>query len=63
MTKKVVEDGWTPKFYLHKNTIQPDHFARFYGAMLAKKMPNGNRSISQIVYTREIFNNAVPSSQ
>ena len=39
MTKKVVEDGWKPKYYQGADdTIQPDHIARFYGSLLAKML-------------------------
>ncbi|OEU05936.1 hypothetical protein FRACYDRAFT_257320 [Fragilariopsis cylindrus CCMP1102] len=62
MTKKVVEDGWKPKYYQGADdTIQPDHVARFYGSLLAK-MLTGSRSINQMFCTREIFN-AVPPIQ
>jgi hypothetical protein len=61
MRKRMVEDGWTPKYYTGNRVITADHVTRFYGACLAK-MFMGNRSINQIFCTREIFN-AVPSIQ
>jgi hypothetical protein len=61
MRKRIVEDGWTPKYYTWDKVITADHVARFYGSCLAK-MFMGNRSINQIFCTREIFN-AVPSIQ
>lgn len=36
MRKRMIEDGWTPKFYTWNKVIMEDHVARFYGAMLAK---------------------------
>jgi hypothetical protein len=61
MTKRIVEDQWTPKYYHKEECITGDHVARFHGACLGK-MLMGNRSIQQIFCTREIFN-AVPSIQ
>jgi hypothetical protein len=61
MTKRIVEDGWTPKYYIYDRLITADHVARFYGAALAK-MLMGNRSINQIFCSREFFN-AVPPIQ
>jgi hypothetical protein len=61
MRKRVVEDGWTPKYYTGDRVITADHVTRFYGACLAK-MFMGNRSINQIFCTMEIFN-AVPLIQ
>jgi hypothetical protein len=55
MTKRVVEDGWTPKFYKYEGVITADHVARFHGATLAK-MLMGNRSIEQIFCSGEYFN-------
>jgi NADH pyrophosphatase NudC (nudix superfamily) len=55
MRKRVVEDGWTSKYYIGNRIITADHVTRFYGACLAK-MFMGNRSIKQIFCTREIFN-------
>jgi hypothetical protein len=59
--KRIVEDGWIPKYYVGDWVITTDHVTRFYGACLAK-MFMGNRSINQIFCTGEIFN-AVPSIQ
>jgi hypothetical protein len=59
--KRIVEDGWTPKYYSFDNVIKADHVARFYGACLCK-MLMGNRSIEHIFCIKEIFN-AVPSIQ
>ena len=40
--KKVVEDGWNPKFYHYEDIIQSDHVAaRFYGTCLAKMLMGG----------------------
>jgi hypothetical protein len=61
MMKRMVEDGWNPKYYIGDRIITTDHITRFYGACLAK-MLHGNRSINRIFCTREIFN-AVPSIQ
>jgi hypothetical protein len=61
MRKRIVEDGWNPRYYTGDRVITGDHVTRFYGACLAK-MFMGNRSINQIFCTREIFN-AVPSIQ
>jgi hypothetical protein len=59
MRKRMVEDGWNPKYYIGDRIITTDNATRFYGACLAK-MLHGNRSINQIFCTRKIFN-AVPS--
>jgi hypothetical protein len=61
MRKRIVEDGWTPKYYTWDKVITADHVARFYGSCLAK-MFMGNQSINQIFCTREMFN-AVPLIQ
>ena len=61
MRKRIVEEGWTPKYYLWESVITADHVARFYGVCLAK-MLMGNRSIGQIFCSREFFN-AVPPIQ
>jgi hypothetical protein len=61
MTKRIVVDGWTPKFYHYEEVIKADHVARFYGSCLAK-MLMGNRSINKIFCSREYFN-AVPPIQ
>jgi hypothetical protein len=61
MQKRIVEDGWTPKYYTGDRVITADHVTRFYGACLAKMFME-NRSINQMFCTREIFN-AVPSIQ
>ena len=61
MTKKVVEDGWTFKFYHYEDIIQSDHVARFYGTCLAKMLME-NQSINQMFCSREYFN-AVPPIQ
>jgi hypothetical protein len=61
MRKRIVEDGWTPKYYTENKVITADNVARFYGSCLGKMLV-GNRSIEQIFCTREIFN-AVPSIQ
>jgi hypothetical protein len=61
MRKRIVKDGWTPKYYIGNRVITADHVTRFYSACLAK-MFMGNRSIDQIFCTGEIFN-AVPSIQ
>ena len=60
MTKKVVEDGWTPKSYQYEDTIQPDHVARFYGTSLMAKILMGNQSVNQIFCSREYFNEVLP---
>ena len=59
MTKKVVEDGWTPKSYQYEDTIQPDHVARSYGTCLTKILM-GNQLVNQIYCSREQFNEAPP---
>ena len=59
MKKRMIEDAWNPKYFSWEIEIQPDHVARFYGAMLAK-MLCGNQSINQIFCTKELFN-AIPS--
>jgi hypothetical protein len=61
MRKRIVEDGWTPKYYTGNKVITADNVARFYGSCL-DKMLAGNRLIEQIFCTREIFY-AVPSIQ
>jgi hypothetical protein len=61
MKKRVLEDGWKPRYYIGGKKITGDHVARFYGACLGK-MLTGGRSIEQIFSTREIFD-AVPSIQ
>jgi hypothetical protein len=37
MTKRIVEDQWTPKYY-HEEEITGDHVARFHGACLGKML-------------------------
>ena len=54
MKKRIVEDGWKPKYYTSDKVITGDHVARFYGACLSKMLV-GNRSIEQIFSTREVF--------
>jgi hypothetical protein len=61
MRKRVLEEGYKPRYYTGDKVITGDHVARFYGACLGR-MLNGGRSIDQIFSTREIFN-AVPSIQ
>ena len=61
MKKRVVEEGYKPRYYTGDKVITGDHVARFYGACLGK-MLTGGRSIEQIFSTREIFD-AVPSIQ
>jgi hypothetical protein len=61
MNKRIVEDGWTPKYYHKEEWITGDHVVRFHGACLGKMLMD-NQSIQQIFCTREIFN-AVPSIQ
>jgi hypothetical protein len=61
MMKRMVEDGWNPRYYIRDRVITADHVTRFYSACLAK-MFMGNQSINQIFWTREILN-AVPSIQ
>jgi hypothetical protein len=36
MRKRIVENGWTPKYYTGDRVITADHVTRFYGACLAK---------------------------
>jgi hypothetical protein len=36
MQKRIVEDGWTPKYYTGDRVITTDHVTSFYGACLAK---------------------------
>jgi hypothetical protein len=55
MRRRIVEDGWNPKYYTGDQIITADHVTRFYGACLAK-MFMGNCSINQIFCTKEIFN-------
>jgi hypothetical protein len=45
MRRRIVEDGWMPKYYIGNRVITADHVTRFYGAYLAK-MFMGNRSIN-----------------
>jgi hypothetical protein len=45
--KRIVEDGWTPKYYSGYRVITTDHDTRFYGACLGKSFM-GNRSINRI---------------
>jgi hypothetical protein len=61
MRKRIVEEGWTPKYYTGNKVITADNVARFYGACLGKMLV-GNRSIEQIFCSGEIFN-AIPSIQ
>jgi hypothetical protein len=51
--KRIVEDGWTPKYYTGDRVIIAGNVTRFYGACLAKTFM-GYRSINQILFTREI---------
>jgi hypothetical protein len=41
MRKRIVEDGWTPKYFTGDRVITAHHVTRFYGACLAK-MLHGN---------------------
>ena len=59
MKKRIIDDGYKPRYYTGDKVITGDHVARFYGACLGK-MLTGGRSIEQIFCTRDIFN-AVPS--
>jgi hypothetical protein len=59
--KRVVEDGFKPRYYIGGKVITGDHVARFYGACLGR-MLNGGRSIDQIFSTREMLDD-VPSIQ
>jgi hypothetical protein len=61
MRKRVVEDGYNPRYYTGDKVITGDHVARFYGACLGR-MLTGGRSIDQIFSTREILD-AVQSIQ
>jgi predicted N-acyltransferase len=36
MRKRIVEDGWTPKYYTGNRVITAEHVTSFYGACLAK---------------------------
>ena len=36
MRKRMVADGWKPKYYTGDKVITGDHVARFYGVCLAK---------------------------
>jgi hypothetical protein len=47
MRWRIVEDGWTPKYYIDNRVITADHVTRFYGACLAK-MFMSNQSINRI---------------
>jgi hypothetical protein len=40
MRKRVVEEGWKPRYYIGDKVITGDHVARFYGACLCR-MSNG----------------------
>ena len=55
MKKRVLEDGFKPRYYTGNKVITADHVARFYGACLCR-MNHGGRSIEQIFDTREIMN-------
>ncbi|OEU06161.1 hypothetical protein FRACYDRAFT_256066 [Fragilariopsis cylindrus CCMP1102] len=59
MRKRVLENGFKPRYYRGDRVITGDHVARFYGACLCR-MIHGGRSIEQIFSTREIMD-AVPS--
>ena len=59
MRKRVLENGYKPRYYKGDKVITGDHVARFYGACLCR-MIHGGRSIEQIFSTREIMD-AVPS--
>ncbi|OEU07069.1 hypothetical protein FRACYDRAFT_252180 [Fragilariopsis cylindrus CCMP1102] len=59
MRKRVLENGYKPRYYKGDKVITGDHVARFYGACLCR-MIHGGRSIDQIFSTREIMD-AVPS--
>jgi hypothetical protein len=61
MQKRVVEDGFKPRYYTGDKVVIGSHVARFYGACLCR-MNNGGRSIDQIFSTREILDD-VPSIQ
>jgi hypothetical protein len=59
--KRVVEDGFKPRYYTGEKVIIGSYIARYYGACLCR-MNNGGHSIDQIFSTREILD-AVPSIQ
>jgi hypothetical protein len=61
MKKRVLEEGYKPRYYTGDKVIIGDHVARFYCACLGR-MLNGGRSIDQIFSTREILD-AVPLIQ
>ena len=61
MEKRILDDGFKPRYYTGNNVITGDHVARFYGACLCR-MNHGGRLIKQIFETREIMN-AVASIQ
>jgi hypothetical protein len=61
MQKRVVEEGFKPRYYTGDKVIIGSHVARYYGACLCR-MNNGGRSIDQIFSTREIMD-AVTSIQ
>jgi hypothetical protein len=59
--KRVVEEGYKPRYYTGDKVVICSHVARFYGACLCR-MHNGGRSMEQIFSKREILE-AVPSTQ
>jgi hypothetical protein len=61
MRKRVLEEGYKPRYYYGGRVITGDHVARFYGACLGR-MTHGGRSMDQIFSTRDILD-AIPSIQ
>jgi hypothetical protein len=47
MKKRVVEEGYNPRYYTGDKVTTGDHVARFYGACLGRIL-TGGRSIDQI---------------
>ena len=54
MEKRILEDGFKPRYYTGNKVITSDHVARFYGACLCR-MNHCGRSIEQIFPTREMM--------
>ena len=52
--KRILEDGFKPRYYTGNKVITSDHVARFYGACLCR-MNHCGRSIEQIFPTREMM--------
>jgi hypothetical protein len=55
MRKRIVEDGWTSKYYTGDRVITADHVTRFYGACLAKCLWEIDQLIKYFVLEKSLM--------